>query len=117
MARRNAPLGSPADTVEIFHAFLRDRLEWDLTIDPRLMFRILELAKLGLKHPEALNRTKRARDRELIRRVRQLQRRYGVPEAKVRAKLRAVSHAARYRTDSALKKDLQRKRRRHWGHT
>ena len=111
MANRKAPLGSPADLVEIFRAFLRDRLEWDRTLDPRLMIRILELAELGLEHPKAQKRTKDALDRELARRVGQLARRYGQPEKMVRRRLRAVSKEAGYRDDEALRKYIDRVRR------
>ena len=108
MANRKRPRGGPADLVAIFRAFLDERLARDATLDPRLMYGILELAELGLEHPKAQARTKWARERNLVLRVRQLQDRYGVSEAKVRARVGVMSRRAF--EDEALKKDLQRKR-------
>ena len=95
--------------VEIFRTFLHERLEWDLTLDRRLMFRILELAELGLDHPKALERTKQAQDRHLEQGVRTLAKRYRTSEAKVRKRLRGVSKNAG--SDDALCKRIDRIRR------
>ena len=111
MASKKPPLGSPADLVEIFRTFLHERLEWDLTLDPWLMFRILELAELGLDHQKSLKRTKQAQDRHLEQGVRTLAKRYGTSEAKVRKRLRGVSKNAGYRSDDALRKRIDRIRR------
>ena len=110
MVRRKRPVGTDAKVVEIFRAFLRERLESDLTLDPYLMGRILKLAELGLEHEKSIRRAKWQRDRELVRRVGDLQKRYGVKEPKVRRLIRAMSRDARYRTDEALRRYLRRKR-------
>ena len=114
MVRRKRPVGTDAEVVEIFRAFLRERLESDLTLDPYLMGRILKLAELGLEHEKSLKRAKWAQERTLARRVGELQARYNnVPEARIRRLIRAMSHVSRYRyrSDAAFAKYLQRIRR------
>ena len=111
MADRRPPIGSPAYLVEIFRTWLDHRLEWDRTIDPQLMRRILKLAELGLEHPKSNRIDKRARDRRLALKVQELAIRYGTKEAKVRKRLRALSQDMRYRSDDALRKYIDRVRR------
>ena len=89
---------------------MRERLESDLTLCPHLMGRILKLAEWGLEHEESVERAKQARNRAVVRRVAELQARFGASGARVRRLIRAMSRDARYRTDGALKKSLQRKR-------
>ena len=111
MSSKKPPIGSPAYLVEMFRTFLHERLACDRTLDPRLMYQILELAELGLDHPKALERTKQAQGRDLEQRVWLLANRYRTSEAKVRKRLRVVSKDAGYRSDEALRKSIDRIRR------
>ena len=113
------PTGAPADDVEIFRSFIRHRVaedgcELDLTLDPQMFRRILKLAELGLEHPEKSRRacaeggtgSRLRAARAGIGRAR-----YGVSGARARRLIRAMCHRsrlARYRSDAALAKHLQR---------
>ena len=102
------PTGAPADDVEIFRSFIRHRVAEDLTLDPQMFRRILKLAELGLEHEKSIKRAEGAHERAFARRVRNLQRRYNVPEARIRRLIRAMSRDSRYRSPAALAKRLQR---------